>query len=69
MVMNYAVLIVLFIAFVFYYLVRFYLNKFKNLDLPILMERYHDNPAMTIIQAALMMISLLVGYVVASFFF
>lgn len=67
--MNYAVLIVLFIAFVFYYLVRFYLNKFKNLDLPILMERYHDNPAMTIIQAALMMISLLVGYVVASFFF
>lgn len=68
MVIHYSVLIFLFIAFVFYYLVRYYLNKCSNFKLPILMERYHDDPFLNLVQGVLMVISLLVGYLIASFF-
>ena len=59
----------MFIAFAFYYLVRFYLNKYKNFKLPILMERYHDDLYLTYIQAAIMIIGIIIGYGVVLFLF
>jgi len=68
-IINYAVLIVMFIAFIFYYLVRFYLNKYKNFKLPLVMERYHDNPYLTFIQAIIIIIGIIIGYSITVYLF
>lgn len=70
--MNYVPLIVVAIAFIFYYIARFYLNKYKDLKLPLVLERYHDNPRLTVIQAVIIIIGIIIGYVIvliASAFF
>lgn len=61
-IINYAVFVVISIAFIFYYLVRFYLNKYKNFKLPFVMERYHDDPYLTFIQAIIIIIGIIIGY-------
>lgn len=60
--MSYIPLIVLFIAFIFYYIVRFYLNKYKNLKLPLVPERYHDDLYLTLIQATTIIVGIIIGY-------
>lgn len=61
--MNYVPLIVFFIACIFYYSVRFYLNKYKHLNLPLIPERYHDDLPLTLIQMAITIAGIIVGYI------
>ena len=60
--MSYGILTVFFIACIFYYSVRFYLNKYKNFKIPLLPERYHDDLPLTYIQLAMTVVGILVGY-------
>lgn len=68
-IINYAIFIVFFIAFAFYYIVRFYLNKYKNFKLPFWLERYHDDIYLTLIQAVIIIIGIIIGYGVVLFLF
>lgn len=53
---------ILFIASIFYYIGRFYLAKYKDLQLPLIPERYHDDLYLTLIQAIVTIIGLIIGY-------
>ncbi|WP_432406389.1 hypothetical protein [Wukongibacter sp. M2B1] len=56
-------------AFLFYYSVRFYLKKYKNFEIPLKPERYHDNTRMNIIQAVILMTGIFIGSVIVRVIF
>ena len=56
------VILIGFIVSIFmYYSLRHVVNKKTDLNLPIFPERYYDDELKTIVQAALTMLSLLIG--------
>ncbi len=49
-----------------YYLSRHIINKKTNFDLPLLPERFHEDPLKTLVQALLTMFSIIVGMTITS---
>ena len=58
--------ILVFIAVVssFYLSVRYFLNKHKNYNIPLIPERYHTDLANTYTQMAIVMVAFIVAFIV-----
>lgn len=54
-------LLFLTLSAVFYCLIRTYLNKNHNLNIPLMPDRYYDNPGLTFIVALVTLVSLALG--------
>lgn len=53
------------VACLFYYGARFYLNKYKGYEIPLVPERYYDNPSLNFAQGVIAVIGVIIGFAVA----
>jgi len=58
------ILFPIFFCFVVYYVGRYYINKNYNINLPIIFERYYDNPVRTQLQTVLLIAGILLGGII-----
>jgi hypothetical protein len=52
------------IGYAFYCVVRWYLNKYKGYNLPLMFERYYDDLKRTYMQLLIFMIGIIIGYII-----
>ena len=63
------ILLFLILASIFYCLIRAFLNKNHNLNLPLIPDRYHDDPGLTLTLALITVVSLALGIFFAKIIF
>lgn len=52
------------VSILIYYLLRHYINKKTELNLPLIPERFHEDPLKTLVQALLTMFSIGMGMLI-----
>lgn len=56
------------IGYIFYLVIRYFLIKTKNYELPILFERYYDDPKKTWLQPAIFIPGFIIPYLLINHF-
>lgn len=54
--------------FIFYFMLRYILKRFKGYKLPILFERYHDDPFKTFLQPLILIVGFFIGFTIFNLF-